>query len=177
MKIIGYKTSVRSHSSPPPTPAWPYRSNSHNKTPLYLINGALNVLDRGRRFSSPSHNSRGCSSRWPQPCWTTTFFISSSAVSNPFALLCFCNNIMKILQLTTSVHPHKEDTLQVAITLIEPFLFFLILFVPTWWRIIDKAVAAKTEATSTRTKSFWHRFKNILVQMGRQHAVVHVLGL
>lgn len=70
-EIIGYKTSVESHHSPPPAPARPRRSSSHHKAPLDLISGALNVVDRGRLFSSPFYGLRGRSSHWPRPCWTT----------------------------------------------------------------------------------------------------------
>lgn len=124
MKIIGYKTSVKSHSSPSSTPSWPHRSNSHNKTPLNLINGALNVVDRGRRFSDSSCNSCGCSTHWPQPQLDSQFlYVSFRCVESKLSktsqsvLLYIYNNISKI---PTSHHvgSSKGNTLHVAIILI-----------------------------------------------------------
>lgn len=88
-KIIGYKTSVKSHSFRPSIPACPDRPSSHNKTPLNLISGALNVVDRRRRFRSLSHNLCRCNSHWPPPSWLTSFFMFPSAVLK-FSAHIFC---------------------------------------------------------------------------------------
>ena len=151
MKIIGYKTSVKSHSSPPSTPARPHSSSSHNKTPLNLVNGALNVVDRRRRFSSHTYNSYGCNSHWPQApsgwpvslCFLVLFQIpalqSLFYLWVRFIVLLMCDWIKWLADVKKTsaitywkkhhVKPDKGGTLQVAITLMGT--------ISHWWRSVD----------------------------------------
>lgn len=121
MKIIGYKTSVKSHSPPPSAPAWPQRSSSHDKTPLYFISGTLSVVDRGRAFPSPSHNSRVRRSRWPQPLPDDQVVSVTSRLSGFRSTLCLLSrcwhDVMKETSHPADLHKDTERCGYLSVTL------------------------------------------------------------
>lgn len=96
-KIIGFKTSVKSHSSFffSWTPPWPHRPNPHNEAPLNLISASLDVVDREWRFSGPSYNSCGRSSHWPHRLLVDQFLyvsLSCGEIEPQFFQLYHCKN-------------------------------------------------------------------------------------
>lgn len=132
MKIIGYKTSAESHSSPPTAPSRSRRSSSHDKTPLYLLNGALNVVDGGRLFSSLFYNSCGCNFHWPRPLLDFSLNVSFRCVKSQLSI--FCSILLSLKRRDKKEKPlHLTiNTPRVAFTLVTTIsllsfsnLFFL----------------------------------------------------
>lgn len=96
MKIIGYKPLVRSHSSSTSTPAWPHRSNSHNKTALNCINGVWMLWREKEDLGVRLKTHMAAKLIGTNLCWMSVCFPSCCTFSSLYFCLFFLCSVENV---------------------------------------------------------------------------------